>query len=489
VRQRGGEAVDLKAQRVAQSLGWLTLACSLVCSRASLGPAAGRAAGPEASPPPETDDTRDEETIEVEEATDAYDPWEGMDRDGRIVAVKKPEQLPNPERWRYIPEGRIKPGNVFQRLLVSSFIAPFIFRDSDVGTGFGIALTDVDFRQKRRREFLGAFLSYTTKGQQKYSLVWRRWLHHVDLPEGGVLQEERSFWRARASYSKTLTRRFFGIGPDTDESDETSYQDKAVYLSLGVQSSFPEPGSNLVWELGTRAELHNLGDGSVSGAPDTSDEFPLIFADAENRNMGWLVSTIRWDTRDSTINPYRGWMVGADLDGALAQTDGQVGGVARVFGTKVFPVPGVFHDGGDSLEENPPTDVLAFGFTTQQAFGDLPFYSLPTLGGEDTMRGYIEGRFYDDASWLIISEYRVWVVPRGFKIPFTKTIRIERVGVAFFYEVGAVADDWPALFSAKVRHSYGVGLRMTLERTAPFRIDLGFSEDGLQVSLGFGLTF
>jgi hypothetical protein len=44
--------------------------------------------------------------------------------------------------------------------------------------------TDIDFRTERRREFLGAFLSYTTEGQQKYRLIWRRWLHHQDLPEG-----------------------------------------------------------------------------------------------------------------------------------------------------------------------------------------------------------------------------------------------------------------------------------------------------------------
>jgi hypothetical protein len=103
-----------------------------------------------------------------------FDPYQGIDPDGRIPAVVKPPDLPNPERWRYIPEGRLKPGNVFQRFLVSSMIAPFLFYDSDVGMGFGVALVDIDFRQQRRREFAGAFLSYTTEGQQNYTFVWRR---------------------------------------------------------------------------------------------------------------------------------------------------------------------------------------------------------------------------------------------------------------------------------------------------------------------------
>ena len=60
-------------------------------------------------------------------------------------------------------------------------------------------------QQILRREFAGIFLTYTTKGQQRYSIVWRRWMHHRDLPEGGVIQEERSFWRGSLGYRKTLT--------------------------------------------------------------------------------------------------------------------------------------------------------------------------------------------------------------------------------------------------------------------------------------------
>jgi hypothetical protein len=428
--------------------------------------------------------------VPVEEsAVNTFDPWEGIDRNGRIPAVEKPEDLPNPERWRYIPEGHIKPGNVFRRLLVTSFILPFIFRDSDVGTGFGVALTDVDFRLKRRREFLGAFLSYSTKGQQSYSAVWQRWLNHIDLPDGGVLQEERSFARGRAGYRKALTLRYFGLGPDTEESDESSYTDSRYIVQLGFQRSLPRPGSNLVLALAAQGDFHELSDGEVDGVPSTANAYPLAFDSAEHANLGWLIGSLRWDTRDSQVNPYRGWMVGSDVDAALAQSGGKVGAVFRLYASKIFPVPGLFHRGGDTLEENPPTDVLAFGFTSEQAVGDLPFFALPSLGGAETLRGFIEGRFRDRSSWSARSEYRFWVLARGFRIPFTKTLRIERAGLALFYELGAVAHDVGDLFQSRARHSYGIGYRMMIERSAPFRIDLGFSDEGLYVTAGFGLTF
>ncbi len=75
----------------------------------------------------------------AQSTTGEFDPWKGIEKNGRIPKIDKPEDLTNPERWRYIPEGRLKPGNVFQRFLVSSFVAPFFFRNSDVGFGGGIA--------------------------------------------------------------------------------------------------------------------------------------------------------------------------------------------------------------------------------------------------------------------------------------------------------------------------------------------------------------
>ena len=184
-----------------------------------------------------------EETSKPQPATpeleSVYDPYRGMERNGRIPMVEKAKYVDHPERWRYIPEGRLKPGNFFERFLVSSFAVPLFFHNADVGTGAGLGITDIDFRQKRRREFLGAFLSYTTEGQQSYTLRWRRWLKHLEVPEGGVLQEERSYLTASGGYRKTLTRRFYGIGPTTNKRDQSSYTDEVGFFDVGLSHSLP----------------------------------------------------------------------------------------------------------------------------------------------------------------------------------------------------------------------------------------------------------
>jgi hypothetical protein len=416
-----------------------------------------------------------------------YDPLEGMEPSGRIPKVPLPEDLPNPERWRYIPEGRIKPGNLVDRFLVSSFVAPQVFFEQAVGAGGGIALTDIDFRNQRRREFLGAFLSYTTEGQQKYRAIWRRWLYHRELPDGGVLVEERSALDGFGGYQKTLTRRFFGIGPDTRPSAETSYTDEAIDLGLRTDLSLPTPGSDWVLTLGLRGEHHNLSRGRVPGVPSTGDVFPDLFAAGDSRDSMNVTTGLRYDTRDSQHQPYVGWRVGIGVDAPVWQSSGSPGAVYGAYSSVSVPLPPLFHGGGDRTEENPPTDTLALGLLVQDSVGDLAYYDLPSLGGTHTLRGYIANRFTGQSAWHGVAEYRFWVIPRGFA--FTPTVRIERVGLALFGEAGTVADSLGDLPDARVHTSYGVGLRVSLERTALFRADFGFSGEGLNFTLSFGLSF
>ena len=417
-----------------------------------------------------------------------YDPWGGMERDGRIPKVEFPDDLPNPERWRYIPPGRIKPGNFFERFLISSFISPIVFRDADVGWGFGAAVADLDFRKQRRREFVALSASYSTESQQNYDLIWSRWLNQVELDNGGILQDERNFLTGRAGYSKTLTRRFFGLGPDSDSDDETRYTDKEGVIDFGVQRSWPEPGSNLIWAVGMRGEFHRLEDG-VGSDPNTGDVFPVLFGSAEDTNLGIVRGSVAWDTRDSQVNPYRGWQIGAGVAAALFQTDWDLGANWTLGASYTQPVWGLFHSGGDLGEENPPTDVVALRVRVEQVSGDLPFYARPTLGGSDDLRGFIDGRFRDDSLWIAGLEWRFWAIPRGFRIPLTTAVRVERIGIAPFFEAGTVTSNVGDFGGAEVHLSYGLSLLVAIERITPFRINFGWSSEGFNLSAGFGLGF
>jgi hypothetical protein len=416
-----------------------------------------------------------------------YDPNAGIDRNGRIPKIELPADIKNPHRWRYIPEGRIKPGNVFERFLVSSFIVPLFFHEKDIGTGGGLAITDVDFRQQRRQEFAGIFLSYTTEGQQRYSLLWQRWLHHRNLATGGIALEERSYIRGRIGYEKTLTRRFFGFGPDTTSKDETSYTEEIGWMYVLIQQSIPDPGDDIVYGLNITGEQHNLHEGKVGDVPSTDEEYPALVEEGDDYDILWVEGILRYDTRDSQHIPYNGWLLEGGANVAPLQSNEETAAIYTVKSSGILKVPGLFHDSGDKGEEHPPTDTVAIGGMLQWTDGSLPYWALPSLGGRDTLRGYIRNRFTGRTLWHASAEYRFWTVPRG--IRFTDSIRIERLGAALFYDIGTVSDDLDDLWSATVHDSYGFSLRFIMDRTAMFRADIGFSDEDTVFTFAYGLSF
>jgi len=432
----------------------------------------------------------------AEPAPRRHERGSGIEDDGRIPRPQRPADLPNPDRWRYLPEGRIPAGNFFERFLVTSVAAPAVFKSSDAGWGGGLGIGDLDFRGQRRRENLAVYGTYSEEKQQSYGFAWRRWLHQRELPEGGVLQEERSFVQASASYSRTRTRRFFGIGPrsrkDADPANgvpgETRFTDENVSVELGSEVAWPDPGDPLVLSGRLALDLHELS-GGLGSDPDTKDPmlgYPQLFGEAEHQDVVWARSGLRYDTRDSQRNPYGGFHVGARAEGGVLLHGSELVGRLTLDASWVVPLPGLLHT-GDPDEENPSTDTFFLGWRTTLASGDLPFTLLPDLGGPDSLRGFVTGRFRDDASWFGRAEYRVWVLERGLglKPPF----RIERIGVAGFYELGSVGSSGIDLFESRVQHSYGASLIASIERAFPFRADLAFSKDGMRLTAGLGLSF
>jgi outer membrane protein assembly factor BamA len=214
--------------------------------------------------------------------------------------------------------------------------------------------------------------------------------------------------------------------------------------------------------------------------------FANEFADGDRQHQLWSLNSVAWDTRDSLHQAYRGSRIGGSANVAWG-TAGDFGAIVGVDVQHVIPLPGLFHNGAKGREENPPTDVLAFGAFVNDTLGELPYYSLPTLGGSHTLRGFIQNRFTDRASAHASAEYRVNLIPRG--ITFSETVRIERLGLAVFYEGGTVAPGLESLHDARYHDSYGFGLRMAFAREAVFRIDWGYGTEGTNFTIAFGNTF
>ena len=111
------------------------------------------------------------------------------------------------------------------------------------------------------------------------------------------------------------------------------------------------------------------------------------------------------------------------------------------------------------------------------------------LGGFERLRGYPEGRFYDENTNFRAIELRYYFDPVdiNFDVILAKGFLAE-FQLAGFYEQGTVSPDLGEDFWRNFKDSYGFGLRF-ITGSAVARFDFGFSDEGSTVSIWWDYPF
>jgi Omp85 superfamily domain len=105
----------------------------------------------------------------------------------------------------------------------------------------------------------------------------------------------------------------------------------------------------------------------------------------------------------------------------------------------------------------------------------VPFYMQPLLGGQNDLRGYRFGRFYDNNAFVLNGEYR-WEIFSG-------------LDGALFYDAGKVFPRKSQLNFHDLEGSAGFGFRVNTRNSVFLRLDVGFSQEGFQVWFSFNEIF
>lgn len=121
--------------------------------------------------------------------------------------------------------------------------------------------------------------------------------------------------------------------------------------------------------------------------------------------------------------------------------------------------------------------ILAFQAFGTFTSGTAPFHKLATLGGQNLMRGYYEGRYRDNDYLAAQAEYR--------------TALIWRIGAVAFVGAGEVAHTLSGFTLEDVKPSYGLGLRFNFSPTERLniRMDFGFGKGSSGVYVGASEVF
>ncbi|HEX7280794.1 MAG TPA: BamA/TamA family outer membrane protein, partial [Vicinamibacterales bacterium] len=106
----------------------------------------------------------------------------------------------------------------------------------------------------------------------------------------------------------------------------------------------------------------------------------------------------------------------------------------------------------------------------------VPFYLMPTLGGNDTLRGFRNYRFRGPHAMLLQAEYR-WELWSG-------------LDAALFYDAGKVEMQRSDLNFKRLEDDYGFGFRFNTANGVIMRVDAAFgSRDGKHLHIVFGGVF
>jgi len=293
-----------------------------------------------------------------------------------------------------------------------------------------------------------AYATITTKGQSRLNLSSSYWAPHNNYHFTG-----------QVGYIN-FPFDFYGIGNNTAKANADRLGQKRVRVTLTGEKKI---GSNIYIGLvaGGYDYRFNDQDGTGIFATDPTIEGkhggsilyigPSFIFDSRNNNT--------YTTKGSTITSYFNMMSG------IGGNSGYSGGFLNVELTHFVALSKKF--------------VLGFDVQSQNMTGSQsPFYLLPTLGSDEMMRGYYNGRFRDRNMIAGQTELRYRMS--------------ERFGIVGFLGAGEVFNK--AFSADQLKANYGGGLRyfFDVQKGLSIRVDYGVGEkrpgesrqSGVYVGLG-----
>ena len=326
---------------------------------------------------------------------------------------------------------------------------PIVSYDTDIGFGYGAKLFLFDLLKFKEAFDLVVFNS--TKGERWYRGVFS--LPDLEWREG---REYPMAVDVTFDYDKWLKNNFYGIGSESSFSDGEQYTRVPVELSAAFSRGFSR---EFVGQFVVKYKsIENYGFESTSrlkGLP------PALNASTARYSSFGL--NIRYDTRNSYVNPSEGLVLEGESEYAPAASFGNLSFVRFAGWFQYYHM--LFY---------PPT-VFAIRAGAQQVGGNnLPIQVLTSIGGNNTMRGYTQDRFLDKAGVLVNAEIRFPIV--------------WRLGGVVGIDAGKV---WNRLTQADF-HRWAVnpvaGLRLYMDNFV-VRADLGFGPEGTGFYFNFGQMF
>lgn len=259
---------------------------------------------------------------------------------------------------------------------------------------------------------------------------------------------------------------FYGLGRRTAEADRVSF------TLRGTDTFAQVLGRRARWFV-ARARIGVLRFGLHPGADNRFPSIEERFTDADAPGLDdaptlrYAESSVCVDTRDQPGNTRGGGLYTVSMGAFRSGTTGRFDfNRVDVKLMHVFPI----------FDKKRAIALHALASRLDPA-GDarVPFFLMPTVGGNDSLRGYRDFRFRDVAAVNLNAEYR-WEAFSG-------------LDLALFVDAGDVGPSWRSIVGAHMRSSWGVGFRFNTNRRVFLRVDVAGGREGPRIWTSLGPVF
>ena len=345
---------------------------------------------------------------------------------------------------------------------IRRIIAPDVLYNPNFGAGFHGRIFDYPSEDKQWSLEAGLKQRVEREFDAEYTL--------------GRLREQRWSFTGSLIYDRNGSPRFFGIGNGTPQRNETNFTDQQELVQVQIGLNFTR-----AWQLlyTARFRVVDIQPGTLDKIPSIEQLFPGVRGLGTNSEQLNRLSII-YDTRDSFTAPRAGmkWVAYGGVASSHGILNASLYGEAGIDGRVFWPI-------------NPKT-VLATHVSLRylpSVAHSIPFWALSSLGGgqadiggEQPLRGFGEGRFYDRNAFSATAELRRTV----FEFDAISHVEIE---AAPFVDVGNVFREGNS-FPVKGLHKVvGVGFRGIARPSVVGYVDIGYGSEGTAVFTGINYPF
>jgi outer membrane protein assembly factor BamA len=358
-------------------------------------------------------------------------------------------------QWRKKDAGKSPEAVAKERATGTAFIiVPIVAAKPSSGVSFGLGGTIERPLGSPADTFVSSVLtgaSITTK--QQYTVFVK--------PE--IYGSGNRWLLAGDNHFKLGGQTTYGLGSDTgaEAGVDTTYRSTRF-----VDTYLREPVDHLLVGAGLSyqrfSDVKADGEGSLAGTPYEQYSLEKGFDPARQTAAG-LLASVRFDSRDTRSDPFRGWFTEARYTANIAGFLGGDSTWQRLYVDVRHYVP---------IEKARRQVIALWAYGDFVTHGNAPYLSLPATGTdplERSGRGYAEGRFRGEQLVYGEAEYRLTLRRDGL------------LGMVAFLNATTVGSTFAgqSLFDS-VAIGGGVGFRARLQKRSRtnFCIDIGFGREG-----------